>query len=620
MNHCEYTQEISAENISTSEDLPETLARYSEETEEEVTWECPHPTHDESDRCIFHLDGDDRSDVSAEDVQEAFLERLSSETPRSNQFIGAILPALDLHHRTIEVEGPSQVILDKAQIGYIDIRNSQIQPAIRGHDLTMRLFIGMNARFNGELHLSASSIGELELTGSVFSHHFWIESSEVSLISANQARFEEPVEVIKTTIHEGAKFRRCDFKNLANFSGTEFQSEFIDLEAESEEKLRRSSHMIKLPMQGIRRPAVSPDPEERLTQDQESNGEGEIEQMYFGGRSFVDPQYVHINDVVDNGADFRDTSFGGETVFNRTTFEYADFSRIEAPQISFIDSAIQGIIYFSGATLSEVDLRFQPIDLDLIINEGNDSPTVDLRNRARVYLDEAEIGSGRLSQPDDGSVFYDIQQAVVGNVSVKPVATAFNYLIIRRTDFEGFDFPEYRSSLRDVDWEIDKRPLSIMPYRGDYPEDREVTYLKAKQGAKSVGDSVSTSKFFQKEMYFRKGQYQLERGESLLKNWRSAGAFVANDIYRFTTGYGERVGRVVGSYFLLVIGVSAFLGVLLAPSRVLDVTIRLSEILLIGSASELPAWLQPLFRLFDRIVLPAFVALLVFTLSRSVER
>jgi len=221
-------------------------------------------------------------------------------------------------------------------------------------------------------------------------------------------------------------------------------------------------------------------------------------------------------------------------------------------------------------------------------------------------------------------VFYDVQHASIGDVVVKPTKTAFDNLIIGATNFDGFDFPKYRDSLQAVEWEIDEVPLSIIPNYKPNMSRREVTYLKAKQGAKAVGDSVSVSEFFQKEMNFRKNLHQLDITEaSLWEMWSGIGHFVANDLYRLTTGYGERVSRVVGSYFAFTLGISAFITLLFLPenpSVFVDTTLRLAEILLLGSVSELPSWLQPLFRLFDRIVVPAFVALLVFTLSRSVER
>ena len=76
-------------------------------------WKCPHEAVDERSWCLFHLSPDDREelDISQSDVAEGFLQALQSEMERSNEFIGASFPKLDLEEEHIEASIASHIDL-----------------------------------------------------------------------------------------------------------------------------------------------------------------------------------------------------------------------------------------------------------------------------------------------------------------------------------------------------------------------------------------------------------------------------------------------------------------------------------------------------------------------------
>jgi len=622
---CAYSQILDPETTSVPETFVDDLRDGDATDNETVMWSCPHPIHDGGEHCVFHLEDPPANDEFIDAVQTAFCERLGSTDSRSNQFVGATLPELRLDHRTIDPAGRSLIVFDDATIGSLDLTGARLRAGIAGHDTMIATFVAPDAQIDGSIELIASSVGLLGLSEARVSRPLSCLETEFDYLLADSTTFDDRCSLTDCEIRVGATFERARFASRSDFSRTIFQSAYTGTDFESRERAATNHHLAIAPMMGVRRATERPDDTWVAADCGASEGESEQIRVYYSGRSFVDTQYVHFSDVEVHGADFRDTTFDAFARFDGCTFEYADFSRSTIDEISCLDTAIFGVIYFSGATLSRGEFRFQPIDVKTVINRDTDAQTIDLRERARVFLDEATLADGRLMQPDEGEVFYDIREGVVGDVTVRPRRSAFETLLVGQTTFDGFDFTRYRDSLSELRWEIDRRPLSLGgPDLSDLDR-REVTYLKARRGAAAVGDSVSESRFFRRELRYRINLYQ--KGSvtemSVLDMYRNLGKILGNRLYRWTTGYGELPRRVVFSYigFTLLFGTVLVLPVAAeSPETVLTVPLRIFEILLYGSRDELPRWLHPVFRLYDRVVIPAFVALLVFTLSRSVDR
>ncbi|MDS0261723.1 hypothetical protein NDI56_20170 [Haloarcula sp. S1CR25-12] len=630
MNNCNYSTELPLGETTLPLKGSEGIRKLAEKAEirtedqssEAIEWECPHPIHDESEsRCIFHLGEEGRASTTVAEVRDAFVDRLEANSSRSNQFVDAVLPVIDLKHERVDIGGTPRIVLDGAAIVSLDCSDSELPASITGYDVKIKSFKAHFADIDGHLRFEDSKIDSFSLIGATLSKRMIIDNCVMETISGHRTSFEKLVEISQSEILEAADFSKATFESDASFVGTSFKSEYAETELEEEEQRYRFMHMTLLPLRGIRRTSTEPDP------DASFGGEPDTDdlQIYYGGRLYEDSRFFQFSDIDPHGADFRDVRFEGSANFDCSRLENAEFSRIEATELSFTETEIFGLIHLSGATIERLELRCIPLDVLSPEADDSDGTFAGLNGTGRIYLHDSHIKSGRFIQPDSGTVYYSLRGATIGDIDIIPQSGAFEHIIANKTNFDGFDFPDYRESLQSRNWTIDVDPLSPLPAEERGMDQREVTYLKAKQGAKSVGDTVAVSAFFRKEMHNRISQYQwgYHDDPSLLEILGSIGHILSNLAYNAVTGYGEDPHRVVASYILLTVGISAFVAfpfVLEEPSSFVDATLALSRILVLGSSNELPPWLQPLYRLFDRLVVPGFVALLVFTLTRSVER
>jgi len=75
----------------------------------------------------------------------------------------------------------------------------------------------------------------------------------------------------------------------------------------------------------------------------------------------------------------------------------------------------------------------------------------------------------------------------------------------------------------------------------------ETTYLRAKNGAANVGDSVTAGRFFEKERTYRRKRHWngMINGGSVLEKARRGSQWVRNWLFAASAGYGERPLRVI---------------------------------------------------------------------------
>lgn len=292
----------------------------------------------------------------------------------------------------------------------------------------------------------------------------------------------------------------------------------------------------------------------------------------------------------------------------------------------FVDADIGGVLSFRGSAI-EGDLRFDGTALD-------DPRVVSLRG--------AHIDDGTLHQPAEPVVF-DLTDATVGDVSLgwsneeaEDSSDLFEHLLVRNTDFDGFDFSVYHDSLTTADWQIhtlarDVDPADWVddPKQPPTASDMETTYLKAKNGADLVGDQKAAGKFFRWEMIWRRRWTRNRDTSSRLQRARAWKDWAANGLFGLIAGHGERPRRVV-AFSLAIIAV--FTGVFAAgwgrpsppyghPAGYLILSIESFVTLVLGGSAKVndPWWIRLLAEAegFAGIFL---VALFVFTLTRSVHR
>jgi hypothetical protein len=173
-------------------------------------------------------------------------------------------------------------------------------------------------------------------------------------------------------------------------------------------------------------------------------------------------------------------------------------------------------------------------------------------------MTSASVAGGRLDQPDDGVALYDCTDATVGDVAIECTPETFDRYRFYRTTFDGFPFARYRSLLRATRWRLHE-------YAGDPDEPAdteglEITYLQAKQAASRLGDSGTTSRFFVRELRWRRHRYaeHFAAADHSLRHRVGAGSrWATNGFLDLVANYGERPGRVAGVSAVLVAACAA---------------------------------------------------------------
>jgi len=285
---------------------------------------------------------------------------------------------------------------------------------------------------------------------------------------------------------------------------------------------------------------------------------------------------------------FRGAEFTGGANFleDDLTFEGAsfatdlDFHNAEVVSANFVDTSFGGKVDFSGTVFSDrIDFEATEVDGD-----------------AFVDFTRAKIRSGRISQPAEQWVRYDLTLASLGDVDLladneashRRLLDFFRFCRTEFTEFDGheFDFSSHREYLDRNSWAIHEfhEPPEADP---DYavamtPDAIEATYLKAKQSAAAVGDMKVAGEFrVKRQQYSRKQNLTVVR-DSTAPLWtrvKNLGRATENYFLGITCGHGMRPLRIGFSFLLaplLYVPFYAFGGPLfrtaagqVAPSEVL---------------------------------------------------
>lgn len=343
----------------------------------------------------------------------------------------------------------------------------------------------------------------------------------------------------------------------------------------------------------------------------------------------------------EGDAHFRAATFGGYGWFDGATFgDDAQFSS---------GTTFKGKAWFDGATF-ESEARFRNTTFGSVARfegatfvDAGFRPTGEGSAVRRINLRESSVDTGSLDQGDAPTV-YDLTAATVGDVDVNASTNPFEHVEISEATFEGFDFSrrQYRDALEATGWRLHTTVEGASePGESFFPDDpeaalsryseREITYLKAKNGANRVGYDKAAAEFFRRQMINRRRTYwcqALDTGSDGPQRLKAAGQWLANLLFGTTAGHGERPSRVIGTSVAVVLAFTALYAVLWSgdlpyghPAGFLLLSIESFVTLVLGGAAEIrdPWWLRLLAEI-EGFVGVFLVALFVFALTRSIER
>lgn len=303
----------------------------------------------------------------------------------------------------------------------------------------------------------------------------------------------------------------------------------------------------------------------------------------------------------DGDADFPDAAFTREAGFDEARFrEDADFSsvRFDGPctfrgcefdgganhlkdDLSFANARFADDVDFHDAEISAANFEGAgfggTVDCsDCIVAERIDMAARGLDDDAFVDFTRAKLPSGRIVQPAEGWVRYDLTLASIGNVDLEAEREPdrrqlLDYFRFCRTEFDEFDghtfdFSGHREYLDRNAWTIhafdepssegvvdsDADRDSDAATEPDYalemtPAAIEVTYLKAKQSAQSVGDMKTAGEFrVKRQQYSRRKNLEVVRDPDagLWTRTKNLGRAAENCFLGSTCGHGMRPMRI----------------------------------------------------------------------------
>lgn len=467
------------------------------ETDLDTIWVCDREPQTDADVCVFHMSTEQKEEygVSDEHVVERLQTEINKQGPKAKQFIDATFGEVDLRNE----------VIDPPDNHPIDFHHSAFEGKL----------LLENATITNDVTFYGSKFKQLWMNGVQFDRSSnWYGCQFDGTVKADNSRFSEDVLFSRSHFEYGVRFGKSpQFDGSVTFTGATFHSRF---------KIGGGRFTGRVFFRGVdfqkakfRRSTFS-------------------EQVYFSEATFSGP------------TDFTDITFDDRVYFGiQDRNEDYDAATFKC-EPDFADTTFRSLADFVGTKLSE-DISFGHLtctgilELDPVLL-ANDSVDVDFKS--------AEIATGALLQPPDGVAFYDFESAIVGNIDFSRNThdeTALAAVRFIECDFDGFDFASYRRAL-DPAYSIHEFSELAQDSETEVSSStREITYQKAKVGAKAVGDNRAASNFFVHEMRSRKAQFatQIDQAETTVERYKYSISYFKNDTFDLISIYGESPARVI---------------------------------------------------------------------------
>jgi hypothetical protein len=628
---CAYTHDVSTARFDDFED---------------DTWRCHRDRYEDTRYCPFHLpknaDAKEHLDYSRRLRSHLDPEDDPSTSYREHaRFIGASLPGIDVRHAHLGRTSNAPIDLRECTVdGNIVATGAHIDRAVT---LDGAVVAG-DVRFDDVTIDHPVSAAGAEITGGLRFDDATVESLKLSNVDvAGRGEFRGTTVTADVDCHS-ASIERISFERTEIGGDVELS----DLTTRGRLRLDESSVGGTVSMMRTTLPnglwAVGMVIGDGIVSgDSTFGGPVHLDDAVIEGRSRLNA--VRFDDRVSVRNARIDTllasavSFTERCEFDATRMDVAEFEHVSADDgLGFEGMAFERFVFRPNRIAGPVRLRetvAEHLVVDLDSHGASEDPLAfDLRG--------ASVSSGRLGQPQSGYAVYDLSRATIGDVSLGSPAdrVALECYRFERTTFDGFDFTDLRHDLDATQWDIhgvgDDVEVTGLDEPGseeraaDSPTALETTYLKAKNGAKELGDDQAVSRFFRKEMRYRRHRHW-ERARSASApryRLRAVARGVYNGLLAVTTGHGELSRRVVYSSVATVLAFAVlyrllFADVLPATDGVLGYVIFSSQTFITFIVDSRPIETPVLLRVLtvvEGFIGAFFVALFVFTLTRSVNR
>ena len=270
-------------------------------------------------------------------------------------------------------------------------------------------------------------------------------------------------------------------------------------------------------------------------------------------------------------------------------------------KLKLIDASIDGDVYIASSTMGGA-----VVATDLSVKNGP----------IELNFTGSEVISGHIAASSE-LVKYNFSETTLGELEIGD--NSVDSVQFSKTTFDGFDFGKHLDLFVSMDWQLHSEQAS--------PSECENTYLRAKNGAKQVGESRAVSEFYFLELRHRRAGYL-----KLIRNTfpgfqalKASTKLFGNLTLAVICGYGERPLRpVVAS--VGVVGVFAVLyatiGVSLpyeGATKYLTFSLESFVALLVGQPDTTSS-ITSLLIAIEGFLGAFMIALFVFSFTRSVSR
>ena len=310
----------------------------------------------------------------------------------------------------------------------------------------------------------------------------------------------------------------------------------------------------------------------------------------FGYSNFTDAEFVDdavfkrsefTDDVLfddvrfNEGADFDEVLFDGDSTFTNAvfagtaTFRGAIFNggtnHIEDDAV-FREATFVGAVDFSDVTCTSAE--FTEVAFKQSADFTDAEFTDSLRLKAMSFGDdtylnftEATISEGRIVQPKDGWVRFDLTRSTVGDVELSAENPTderelLDYARFCDTTFEGFTFSHHTDYLDRNDWNLHSFDDGTCPYEFAVemtPDVVEKTYLRAKNSASAQSNVKAAGEFrVKRQQHARRKFFEIaaDSSEPLLTRGQNAFRGIENLFLGISCGYGLRLYRITTVFAL----------------------------------------------------------------------
>lgn len=563
---------------------------------------------------------------------------LSEYINSSNNFNlkGGNFSTVDFTNVNSSSESTNTILLDFCFIKSINVNDGTINTPISMCDAEIENLFAIRTKFRGFLYLKRTQfISSLVANDAVFNGQIqanrisFLDDADITFSRAkfrdrvcfNKARILTEFDIWNAVFEGDAEFREAvfsdpvkanwvDFRRYADFHDSDFHSDLDLGGAFLNKSLGLSGCSITGDLHfdtdydGCDSYGISVGATANLSK-LTIDGDFNAQQSTFS-------ELVDLNNITVHGeTNLSNSTFGGVVKFDMAVFngEFNATAAIFKKKSSFSHCIFKSVVIFKMAEFKR-DAKFDKTS-----------------SKFQIKLNECKINLGVIRQPEDNNTYYDLSRATLGDIDLKPqTKDVFKYYKIHKTEFDGFDFSHHMELYSDE--------YNIHTYEceqdTDHPTTAELvsTYLKSKNGANRVGATTAASKFFMKEMKFRRvlhWENLFNTKASIIQRIKSLISWISNWFLNISCGYGERPLRTIGISFCVILAYTPLYLLINSPQgasivRSVSFSTQAFATLIFGqSTKSVPLSIQ-FVGATEGFIGAFLIALFVFALTRSIHR